>query len=231
MNLRGHTTTFQTRLEISEHAAAGLNDTRITERVGCSIWTVRTWRRRSMHQGRVGFKSPMGRPAAGPLSTFPKKLKETILHLRKLHPGWGPNTLLAALKMDVYWGNQPLPSRALSHQAPLEAYPHAIHSGRMYRPEWEEDLLCLENVWTYLGACRWFRRIRTNGFFCLGGSSYYVGKHVVHLGVAIRFNADPLAFLCQLEGSEEVVQVPTQGLTKADLMGELALMQTLPTYQ
>jgi hypothetical protein len=101
----------------------------------------------------------------------------------------------------------------------------------MYRPEWEEDLLCLENVWTYLGACRWFRRIRTNGFFCLGGYSYYVGKQVAHLGVAIRFNADPLAFLCQFEGSEEVVQVPTQGLTKADLMGELALMQTLPTYQ
>jgi hypothetical protein len=67
--------------------------------------------------------------------------------------------------------NQHSPSRALSHQAPLEAYPHAIHSGRMYRPEWEEDLLCLENVWTYLGACRWFRRIRTNGFFCLGGYS------------------------------------------------------------
>ena len=66
MHLRGQTTTFQTRLEISEHAAAGLNDTRITERVGCSIWTVRKWRRRSMHQGRVGFKSPMGRPAAGP---------------------------------------------------------------------------------------------------------------------------------------------------------------------
>ena len=133
------------------------------------ILEVRTWRRRSMHQGRVGFKSPMGRPAAGPLSTFPKKLKETILHLRKLYPGSGPNTLLAALKMDVYWGNQHLPSRALSHQAPLEAYPHAIHSGCIYRPEWEEDLLCLENVWTYLGACRWFRRIRTNGFFCLGG--------------------------------------------------------------
>jgi len=49
-----------------------------------------------MHQGRVGFKSPMGRPAAGPLSTFPRKLQETILHLRKLHPGWGPNTRLAA---------------------------------------------------------------------------------------------------------------------------------------
>jgi transposase InsO family protein len=87
--------------------------------------------------------------------------------------------------------NQHFPSRALAHQAPLEAYPQAIHSGRMYRPEWEEDLLCLERVWTYLGACRWFHRIRSNGFFCLGGHSYYLGKHVAHLHVAIRFDPDP----------------------------------------
>ena len=50
MHLRGHTTTFQTRLEISERAAAGLNDTQIATAVGCSIWTVRKWRRRSIHQ-------------------------------------------------------------------------------------------------------------------------------------------------------------------------------------
>src|SRR6266571_6238973 len=56
--------------------------------------------------------------------------------------------------------NQYLPSRALSHKAPLEAYPQAIHSGRMYRPEWEEDLLCLEHVWSYLQQGRWFRSSR-----------------------------------------------------------------------
>jgi len=277
----------------------------------------------------------MGRPVTGPMSTFPNALKEAILHLRKLHPGWGPATLLMALRTDGFWRDQPLPSRAeiarllkqagltrryqphhdlsqpprvplntphqewqmdaqgimrvqvrftrkrcptdhgiierthqmmtaqallgqtyashadlwaglderravlnqhlpsraLSHKAPLQAYPHAIHSGRMYRPEWEEELLCLERVWTYLRACRWFRRIRTNGFFCLGGYSYYLGKHVAHLGVAVRFDSESLAFHCQLEGSEEIVEVPAQGLTKADLMGELAAMQSLPTYQ
>lgn len=68
--------------------------------------------------------------------------------------------------------NQHFPSQALAHKAPLEAYPHAMHSGCMDRPEWEEDLLSLERVWTSLRSCRWFRRIRTNGFFCLGGSSY-----------------------------------------------------------
>lgn len=86
MHLRGQTTTFQTRLEISEHAAAGLNDTQIAERVGCSVWTVRKWRRRSRKRGRLGLTSQMGRPATGPLSTFPKQLQETILYLRTLHP-------------------------------------------------------------------------------------------------------------------------------------------------
>jgi hypothetical protein len=127
--------------------------------------------------------------------------------------------------------NQHMPSRALSHKAPLEAYPHAMHSGRMYRPEWEEDLLCLERVWIYLSECRWFRRIRSNGFFCLGGYSYYLGKHVAQLSVAIDFNSGSLAFHCQLEGIEETVEVPTQGLTKAELMGELAAMKTLPIYR
>ena len=92
MRQRGQTTTFQTRLEISEHAAAGLNDPQIASVVGCSVWTVRKWRRRSLQQGRVSLTSQMGRPATGPVSTFPNALKEAILHLRQLHPGRGPAT-------------------------------------------------------------------------------------------------------------------------------------------
>ncbi len=87
MQLRGQTTTFQTRLEISELATAGLNDTQIAAAMGCSVWTVRKWRRRALHQGRVGLTSQMGRPATGPVSTFPPQLKEAILRLRTLHPG------------------------------------------------------------------------------------------------------------------------------------------------
>ena len=406
MRQQGQTTTFQMRLEMSEHATAGLNDTQIALALGCSVWTVRKWRRRSRKLGRVGFVSHMGRPAAGPVSTFPNQLKEAILHLRKLHPGWGPNTLLVALKTDAAFGgqllpsraqiarllkqagltrryqphqdliqpprtepstphqewqmdaqgimrvqgvgkvslisivdvtsrlkaesypslettnpalpddpltlrrafltyglpqvltldhgtvfsdtttpspfptkvhlwllalgvhvrftrkrcptdqaiiehthqtmtaqallgqtypsradlwaglderrevlNQYLPSRALSHKAPLEAYPHAIHSGRMYRPEWEEDLLCLENVWRYLQQGRWFRSSRCTGVFCLGSSEYYIGKQFARRCIEIRFDPDPIAFLCHPEGSEELIRVPAQGLTKAELMG------------
>ena len=112
MYLRGQTTSFQVRLEIMEQTSTGLNDTQIAIALGCSVWTVRKWRRRSLKLGHLGLASRMGRPATGPMSTFPNELKETVLLLRTQHPGWGPNTLLAALKTEAYWCNQPLPSRA-----------------------------------------------------------------------------------------------------------------------
>jgi Family of unknown function (DUF6519) len=43
---------FQIRLEMSEHATAGLNDPQIATALGCSVWTVRKWRRRSHKLGR-----------------------------------------------------------------------------------------------------------------------------------------------------------------------------------
>ncbi len=91
----------------------------------------------------------MGRPAAGPVSTFPPALKEAILRLRKLHPGWGPDPPLTARK---------------------------------------------------------------------------------HRCLTICFDPDTTALLCQPEGSEETIQLPAQSLTKAELMGELAVLQALPIY-
>lgn len=418
MHLRGQTTTFQTRLEITEYATAGLNDTHIAAVVGCSVWTVRKWRRRSLKLGRVGLRSQIGRPATGPVSTFPHALQEAILHLRKLHPGWGPATLLAALQTDAYWRDQPLPSRAriatllkqagltrryqphhdllqqprtqltnphqewqmdaqgimrvegvgkvslinivdvvsrlkaesypslettnpalpdyqlslrrafltyglpetltldhgtvfydnttpspfptrlhlwllalgiqvrftrkrcptdhaiierthqtmtaqallgqtytshtdlwaslderrevlnhrlpcraLSHKPPLEAYPGAIHSGRFYHPEWEEEILSLEKVGSYLAQGRWFRGVRSNGFFGLGSYQYYLGKHFAKLSVALRFDPEAMVLICLPQGCEETIQLPVQGVTKAELMGELAALQSLPIYQ
>ena len=68
------------RLEISEYAAAGWIDTQIATAVGCSVWTIRKWRRRWRKLGHVGFTSQMGRPVTGLVSTFPHALKEAILN-------------------------------------------------------------------------------------------------------------------------------------------------------
>jgi putative transposase len=54
----------------------------------------------------------MGRPASGPLGTLPVGMREAILQMRRTHPGWGPTTLLAELRVDPCWADQPLPSRS-----------------------------------------------------------------------------------------------------------------------
>jgi hypothetical protein len=42
---------------------------------------------------------------------------EAIVQMRRTHPGWGPTTLLAVLRVDPRWADRPLPSR--SHIAAL----------------------------------------------------------------------------------------------------------------
>src|SRR5947208_2580604 len=107
MMRRGQTTTLQERLDINERAAAGQSDPEIAASLGCSVWTVRKWRRRGQHQGRTGLGSHMGRPTTGVLSTLPQGIRDTILHLRRTHPGWGPDTLLAELRVDLRWADHP----------------------------------------------------------------------------------------------------------------------------
>ena len=109
---RGQTTTFQERLDISERAAAGQSDSDSAAVLGCSVWTVRKWRRRGQHQGRSGLSSQMGRPRTGPLSTFSTGMRDAIMQMRRTHPGWGPTTLLAELRVDPRWAEHPLPSRS-----------------------------------------------------------------------------------------------------------------------
>jgi hypothetical protein len=114
-----------------------------------------------------------------------------------------PSALWSSLDERRQILNHHLPSRVLSHQAPLEAYPGAIHSGRTYRPEWEEELLSLHHVYAYLAQGRWFRSIRSNGFFGLGGYRYYIGKCFAQCSVAVRFDPDAMALVCLPEASRK----------------------------
>jgi transposase InsO family protein/transposase-like protein len=109
---RGQTTTFPERLDITERAAAGQSDAEIAAALGCSVWTVRKWRRLGQQQGRTSLSSQMGRPATGPLAALPPGMREAILQMRRMHPGWGPTTLLAELQVDARWTDQPLPTRS-----------------------------------------------------------------------------------------------------------------------
>jgi len=89
-----------------ERAALGQSDPDIARALGCSVWTVRKWRRISQHHGRVGLTLTYGRPRTGPLGTMAPALRATILTLRRTHPGWGPVTLLTEWRLDPRWRNR-----------------------------------------------------------------------------------------------------------------------------
>jgi hypothetical protein len=117
--------------------------------------------------------------------------------------------------------NRCLPIRALHHQAPLQAYPEAVFSGRAYRPEWEEGLLDLDHVYQYLAQGCWFR-VNNHGTVHLGTYEYRFGYRYRGQTMEITFDPISVAFVCQPEGALAPIVVPARGLTKADLMGDLA---------
>jgi hypothetical protein len=127
--------------------------------------------------------------------------------------------------------NTQMPTRALDGRAPLQACPAASHSGRSYRPEWEEQLLDVERVHRYLARGRWFRHIRANGYIQIGDYQYYLGKSLAGLATEVTFDPGTGTLLFHLEGKRVAVAVAIAGLTVTDLMGELAGIARLPTYQ
>jgi transposase len=127
--------------------------------------------------------------------------------------------------------NSRFPSRSLDGLPPLVAYPEAQHSGQPYRPEWEEDMLDMQRVYDYLAQGRWFRRTSTHGQFSLGAHRYNLGKDLGNQTVEITFDAQTREFKCLLEDGSQEIRLAAQGLTKADLTGELAPLIALPAYQ
>jgi len=105
-------TTLEERKLVIRLANQGLSNRQIAQQIGRSPYTVRKWRRRHRDHGEKGLHSSMGRPRKGTLSTFSVSLRQSLLMLRRIHPGWGPLSLLAALRANPDWKEKHLPSRS-----------------------------------------------------------------------------------------------------------------------
>jgi len=127
--------------------------------------------------------------------------------------------------------NTVFPCRSLADQPPLLVYPTAIHSGRIYHPAWEEQMLDLPRLDHYLAQGRWFRIANHHGEFWLGLRRYNLGLRFARQTATITFDTGTRELICQTEGSPVVQRFPIKGLTKADLMGEFSNLLRLPTYQ
>ncbi len=116
--------------------------------------------------------------------------------------------------------NQALPSASLNNQPPLLAFPQAVHSGRIYRPEYEPDLLDLSRIWQYLAHGKWFRMISSVGTFSIGGQANYLDDNLQGQQVELSFNPEELTFVCHNQDGEEIACKPIQGISIDTLMGD-----------
>ncbi len=123
------------------------------------------------------------------------------------------------------------PSQALHGQAPIDAFPQAIHSGRDYRPEWEKELLDLQPVYAFLSQGHWFRETNLHGEFWLGMQRYNAGRTSAHTTQEITFDPSSVEFVAKTIATGQIRRFPAKGLTKIDLMGELAPVAQMPNYQ
>jgi hypothetical protein len=127
--------------------------------------------------------------------------------------------------------NSYLPCAALDGQPPLVAYPQARHSGRPYRPEWEAERLDLGRIDAYLGRGRWFRRVGNNGTISLGGVVYYVGNKWKQQQVEVTFDPDTRRFRCSDSAGQVLKELPLQGISIEDLMGDVFPWVHFPVFQ
>jgi hypothetical protein len=89
----------------------------------------------------------------------------------------------------------------------------------------------LQRVYHYLATCRWFRHIKSNGRIAIGGYQYYLSTALRGRTIELHFDSIQGCFVGQPEGTNTSFRLAPQGLSKTELMGELAGLITLPAYQ
>lgn len=127
--------------------------------------------------------------------------------------------------------NERLPCSTLGGRPPLVAHPKARTPRRLYRPEWEAELMDLSRVYAYLAEGRWFRKGSNVGAISLGNQRYSLGKNWARKDVEIGFDPVDQHLLCNTPERDETKRLPIKGLSKSDLIGELDPLVRLDHFQ
>lgn len=127
--------------------------------------------------------------------------------------------------------NEQLPCSTLGDIPPLVAHPEARTPRRLYRPEWEEELLDLSHVYSYLSRGRWFRKASNVGAVSLGGQVYVLGVDWARKEVKIKFDPAKQCLLFHAPDGDMSKHLPIKGISKVQLMGELGPLTDLDGFQ
>ena len=135
------------------------------------------------------------------------------------------------LQARILFLNQEYPTNALNVQSPLQAFPQARHSSRVFHTQSEEQLLNMQRVYAYMKTARWFRKVSSVGIFSLGGYLYNASTRFAEQTLEITFDQETGKLLCLPEKSEMAFHLDIKGLTKSTLMGDAALLPGYTAHQ
>jgi hypothetical protein len=118
--------------------------------------------------------------------------------------------------------NYCLPCATLGEVPPLLAYPQATTPRRIYRPEWEANILDLSRVHAYLSQGRWFRKASNIGAVSLGSTWYCLGPDWIRAEVEIILDTADQRWVFQADDRQR--RLGLKGLSIQDLMGEQPML-------
>lgn len=171
----------------------------------------------------------MGRATDQATTERSHQLWEKQVLLGQHFPTW--ESLYTALKDRQTFLNERLPCAPLGQVPPLIAHPEARIPRRLYRPEWEAELLDLARVYHYLSQGRWFRTASAVGTVKLGGQVYGLGRKWHHCQVEISFDPAKQQLIFHAPNGQTISHLPLLGITVTDLMGEMAPLVGLNNFQ
>jgi len=118
-----------------------------------------------------------------------------------------------------------------NNQPPLVAYPEARRPRRLYRPEWEAELMDLTCIDAYLAKGRWFRKASNVGAVSLGDERYILGKDWIKKEVEITYDPTDRHLVFYVPQGELRKRLSIKRLSREDLMGELGPLANLHGFQ
>jgi transposase len=139
--------------------------------------------------------------------------------------------LRLALERRRKFMNEHLPCASLDGKPPLVAYPQARIPRRVYRPEWEAELMDLDRVYVYLAQGRWFRKGSNVGAFSVGNQRYILGKDWIGKDAEITFDPSNRHLVFRSPELDTAQRLPIKGITKTQLMGEMGPLVDLDQFQ
>jgi len=114
--------------------------------------------------------------------------------------------------------NEKYPSRSLGRKAPLEAYPKAKHSGRIYSPKKEYILMDLNRIYDFLTEGKWYRLVSSSRTISLGNQSYYLKHATPKSQIQITFDKETKHLVFHDINEKMIAQKPVKGISKENLM-------------